>query len=604
MFRKTDPQRDLFSVETSIPQGLRTRLKGSWAEVFRNEVLPILMRSEKDFSVLYGITGQPNFSVGRMLGLSLLQELNRLTDQEALDAFGFDIRWQYALDVTGKEAYLSRRSLVEFRSRLVRIDPDMNLMRGVFNRIGQAAIDKLNISVKEQRVDSTHIQSNIHTRGRLALFQDVICLFLKSLNENDYKQAPLRIRKWHEEESNGWFGFGEAERKVKVAQLAGYMHRLLECYVENEKIKSSESYQLLLRLFHEQCEVVEKQDSSNPDDNDTPMSGSDNDEEDDSKVIIKVKRKSKGDSLQSAFDTDASYGHKGKGYSAHITETCNNEGTPEIITDCEVHGAVRSDVAKAKDVLERLEEVDLTPKKLFADGGYPSVPSTYEIKTKRDVELIAPVNRGPLDEAVMGRDQFEFNDEGHVTSCPEGQPAINHKVLSNNSIARTLHAIFDGDTCRQCGKLETCPVRAPNHRDKGTGPRETVGNFRLEITLELRLRDDMFAEQQTLEWKERYKIRAGVEATMSELKRGHGIGKLRVRGLARVTFAVFCKVTACNIKRWARAGAVSASSGSLQSFLTQLIYKWCLCESSELQRNNIRQLFQHLKFREFGLAAI
>jgi hypothetical protein len=65
----------------------------------------------------------------------------------------------------------------------------------------------------------------------------------------------------------------------------------------------------------------------------------------------------------------------------------------------------------------------------------------------------------------------------------------------------------------------------------------------------------MYAIQQTTEWKERYRIRAGIEATNSELKRAHGIGRLRVRRLAKVCFAVACKVIACNIKRWARAHA-------------------------------------------------
>jgi hypothetical protein len=75
----------------------------------------------------------------------------------------------------------------------------------------------------------------------------------------------------------------------------------------------------------------------------------------------------------------------------------------------------------------------------------------------------------------------------------------------------------------------------------------------LEITPELRLRDHMHAVQQTTEWKNRYKMRAGIEATHSELKRSHGIGRLRVRRLAKVCFAAACKLTACNIKRWARA---------------------------------------------------
>ena len=40
---------------------------------------------------------------------------------------------------------------------------------------------------------------------------------------------------------------------------------------------------------------------------------------------------------------------------------------------------------------------------------------------------------------------------------------------------------------------------------------------------------------------------------MSELKRRHGMGKLRVRRAAKICFAVACKVIACNIKRWAKA---------------------------------------------------
>ena len=47
---------------------------------------------------LYGKTGQPNFSVARLVGVDLIQEWNDLSDQEALDAYSFDIRWRYALE--------------------------------------------------------------------------------------------------------------------------------------------------------------------------------------------------------------------------------------------------------------------------------------------------------------------------------------------------------------------------------------------------------------------------------------------------------------------------------------------------------------------------
>jgi hypothetical protein len=255
--------------------------------------------------------------VARLLGLCFLQELNDLSDQEALDAFSFDARWQYALDVTEEEAYLSRRSLVEFRSRIVRIDPKMTLMRSVFNSICQTAIDKLGISTAKQRGDSTHIQSNIHTKGRLALFMDVIDVFLRSLDEENYRLVPAHIRQWHEKDSNGWFGLGNAaERKAKVGQLGRYMYRLLECFRKNETVVKSESYQLLKRLFEEQCEVIEPKRSESADegddDGDTPdvsssepeaaSSETDVTDEEEGKEPVKVKRSPKGgDTLQSAY---------------------------------------------------------------------------------------------------------------------------------------------------------------------------------------------------------------------------------------------------------------------------------------------------------------
>jgi hypothetical protein len=56
-------------------------------------------------------------------------------------------------------------------------------------------------------------------------------------------------------------------------------------------------------------------------------------------------------------------------------------------------------------------------------------------------------------------------------------------------------------------------------------------------------------EAQQPEFGKRQAIRAGIEGTNSELKRRHGLRKLRVRGGARVKLAVYFKVTACNLKR-------------------------------------------------------
>jgi hypothetical protein len=143
MYKKTTPQQELFGVGTQLSPSLRSRIESSWAHLFKFEVLPILFKNEDRYAMLYGRTGRPNYSVARLLGLCLLQELNNLSDQQALDTFSFDIRWRYALDVSDEEDYLSRRSLVEFRRRLAAKDPEMKLVRNVFDHIRDSAIKTL-----------------------------------------------------------------------------------------------------------------------------------------------------------------------------------------------------------------------------------------------------------------------------------------------------------------------------------------------------------------------------------------------------------------------------------------------------------------------------
>lgn len=79
MYKKTSPQQKLFGVDTQLSPLLRNRLASSWAQLFKIEVLPILFKNEDQYAMLYGNTGRPNFSVARMLGLCLLQELNILS---------------------------------------------------------------------------------------------------------------------------------------------------------------------------------------------------------------------------------------------------------------------------------------------------------------------------------------------------------------------------------------------------------------------------------------------------------------------------------------------------------------------------------------------
>ena len=118
----------------------------------------------------------------------------------------------------------------------------------------------------------------------------------------------------------------------------------------------------------------------------------------------------------------------------------------------------------------------------------------------------------------------------------------------------TLHAYFDGKKCRACELLPRCVVRKPNNGKKG--------NYHLEVGAHLVARDVNLAQQAEDGWWDVYSIRAGIEATVSELKRGHGLGKLRVRRMPRVRLAVGLKMTACNIKRWLRAAVADRKAAA------------------------------------------
>ena len=99
------------------------------------------------------------------------------------------------------------------------------------------------------------------------------------------------------------------------------------------------------------------------------------------------------------------------------------------------------------------------------------------------------------------------------------------------------------------------------------------------VTLGFAALDTRGNAQETSEWAERYAIRSGVEATMSELKRAHGLGRLRVRGGTRVHLAVAMKATACNVKRWLRV-ATRRQQALLRALLALFPALWCLSDRS------------------------
>ena len=176
MFRARDPQESLWQSQFLVTPKKAKRLEGSWAEVFRNEALPLI--DEEFFAPMYcADNGRPNRAVQTVLGVHLLKEMFNLTDGEALEQLEFNLLWHHALRLDTEETHLPQKTLHNFRVRLMQHDGGRLAFQETTDRIIQA----LGIRTGKQRLDSTHIMSNIATLTRLGLFCETMRLFLRAL---------------------------------------------------------------------------------------------------------------------------------------------------------------------------------------------------------------------------------------------------------------------------------------------------------------------------------------------------------------------------------------------------------------------------------------
>lgn len=119
-----------------------------------------------------------------MVGLMILQQLNDLTDKEAVRQFAFNLEWHYALDIKGDsdtETYVSDRTLWMMRQLL----SEKGLADELFAKVTEKLVAVFKVDASRQRLDSTHIFSNMRHLGRIGLFAAKIKKFLVNLKAGE-----------------------------------------------------------------------------------------------------------------------------------------------------------------------------------------------------------------------------------------------------------------------------------------------------------------------------------------------------------------------------------------------------------------------------------
>jgi IS5 family transposase len=392
MYRPSDPQKPLFDAGGLLPPDKRERCEKSWAGAFRRQALPILRRVEDEFAELFDPEeGRPNRPVELVLGTLILKEMSDLTDEEALAALEFDARWWYALSREPHEMHLCQKTLHNFRAGLMKHDKSKVAFRTVTDELIRA----LGIDVGRQRLDSTHILSNIAVRNRLGLMCDVIGRFLRAVRREDpkaYEELPKKVLERHGEESRyGDARRGEGPRRLGV--VARDVWRLVDRFEDHAGLGKTEEWKLLNRILKEQCDLTLETEEPKQDDDDHGEGGA--------CVVVKEGKDVGSDSLQSAHDAGVTYsGKKGKGYEVQVAETCTEGNAAQLITEVQVTPSCQSDQKATVPVVERLEEAGAKPKELVADTAYSGGENAAALAAK-GVSLLAPA--APTGKPIEGQ---------------------------------------------------------------------------------------------------------------------------------------------------------------------------------------------------------
>ena len=529
-FRTTDPQRSLLESEFLLPAKKRRLLEKSWAIPFREVVLPLI--DEELFRDAFKGGGRPNVSIRMLVGLHLLKEWNDLTDDQVIENLQFNLQWHAALGLTADTADVCQKTLHNFRKRML----DLGLGRQVFEKVTAGLAKKTGVSLALQRLDSTHVVSNIAKLSRLGLLSETVTHFLKSLrrdHEDMLAEVPRGLAERYLDRE-GYFADAKREEVPRrLDQVARDMLWLVEHFKKAKALADFESFAVMQRVFDEQCDVLQS------------ASGS---KEGTKAVRPRAPREISTDSVQSPHDPDATYGRKGKGYEVQLAETCGEDDDLRLVTHASVNGAHESDTHATVPVIDTLDEAGMKPEVLVADTAYGGGENIVEA-AERDVDLLAPVqdpakNEPRDDDAPCSNDEraprpaglagWTFSSDFHkVLSCTAGQAPMTAK-----RDGKFVLAIFSSEQCAECPYAAGCP--ASRRRDGTRRLRKRPSAIATEVRQH---------QQRQSPFKTRYKIRSGVESTNREAKQRHGLAKPRVRGRERLELAVHLKLLALNAKR-------------------------------------------------------
>ena len=497
---KQKSQPDLFATASfSLPERERRYMEDelSWHnEFYRNVLLNI---DEEILRPLFvdGNMGAPTKQLRILIAMRMLKEGRGCSDEQLYENVRFNLVWRQAVGLFNindecpsiDSYYMLFHRIAEYEQN----NPEhVNLYKKIYQDLTAKQIKKYKIAGRTIRMDSKLIGSNIAWFSRYEIIHET---FRKQVSEQSamcisdqlYRQKALDFLA--EDASKTVYRSDDETLGQRLLDLGIVISHILAMRGEGE-------VSLLHRVFHEQYDVDK-----------------------DGNITVRDKKLVSATSVQNPNDPDAAYRSKGgkkvKGYSTNITETCDEEDKPSLITDVQVKPANAADNGFLKDAVEDTRKVtDNSIDKVIVDGAYQSKENRNLASDEENgFELVANGLQGK-----PSRFDLELQDDGSLE-------------VTDKQTAEVITATKVKD-----GQWKIA-VESP----KGKKSYRYFDNEAIE-------RSQNRQRMETIPWEERKK-RNNVEATIFQYCFLTRNNKTRYRGLFKQTLQALARCAWINMRR-------------------------------------------------------
>jgi transposase len=479
-----------------------------------------------DFAELFPRRARAAEAPWRLALVTVLQALENLSDRQAAEMVRGRLDWKYALSLPLDDEGFDASILVDFRQRLVDHAAQDRLLDPILRVCRQHGWLKAG---GKQRTDSTWVIANV--RG-LSSLESVGESLRAALNEI----ADVAPDWLLEIVSPDWFDRYvhrfELQRFPKAKSAQETLRRqvgedswhLLQAATHEQAPQSVQACPSLARLQQVWNQHFER--------------------------VAGLIRWRDGPAVESAervispYETDARASRKREtewvGYKVHLTETCGEEDAVHLIVQAQITAATRQDVEETMPLLGDLQARDLVPEVRLVDSGYVS-GEVLAAHTELGIELIGPLNEvcGWQHETGYGVSAFQVDWHKQQVRCPQGHLSQNWCSGRHNRGEEVIRVSFSAVTCHACPVKELC-----TKRENSKGRILTLSPQPLSEA-----RSRRRTEQDTPSFQRRYALRAGIEGSLSEGVRSHGLRRARYRGQPKTQVQAQAIAAAINLVR-------------------------------------------------------